>query len=195
MQTKLLITGCHRSGTSLLASMVGAHKDIALVNEDYYDSYTRIFSKKYIGTKAVIPTILMFKKRSKISISLYRKFEKYISPLRKGHVIGMCNYSMNDFDKIIFISRDREANIESIINRTGVKRKYAERDVKLAETVKAKLKKQSNVFFVQLSELTADPEKSMRGICEFLEIPFQEDMLSGFKYTRRYKNTEIKKKN
>jgi len=59
---KLLISGCNRSGTTLLASLIGAHKDIAILNEDYFDGLERIIGKKYQGIKMPIPRISFDKK-------------------------------------------------------------------------------------------------------------------------------------
>ena len=195
MQKTLLITGCHRSGTTLLASMIGLHNDIALINEDYYDSYSRILCKKYIGTKAVIPTILLKKKRSKLYIDLRRKISKYISIIKKSHAICLCNYHINDFDKVIFIYRDREANIASIILRHGEKRKYAERDVDMANAIKSQLMNYENILFVELKELTNNSQYEVKRICDFLELNYDKKMLEGYKYTPIYKNERIENKN
>ena len=195
MKPKLLITGCHRSGTTLLASMIGMHNDVALIDEDYYDSYERILCKKYVGTKMVIPTILRTKKRSKIYISLWRKFSKYMSILKKSHAVCMCNYAISDFDHVIFIERDYEDNIRSIIKRTGVKREYAERDVKMAREIKDALKENNNVLFVKLKGLTGNPKKEMQRVCSFLSLDYDIKMLEGYRYTPAYKNERIEIKN
>jgi hypothetical protein len=195
MQKKLLVTGCHRSGTTLLAAIIGMHNDIALINEDYYDSYSRILCKKYIGTKAVIPTILLNKKRSKIYISIYRKFSKYINIVKKSHVIGGCNYSIIDFDKVIFIHRDKESNISSIIKRHCNKRKFAERDIAITNAIKLQLMNNENVLFIELKELTSNTEYEAKKICNFLELNYDKKILDGYKYTPTYKNNKIENKN
>lgn len=198
MQQKLLITGCHRSGTTLLAAMVGCHKDIAIIYQDYYDSFSRILSKKYIGTKMTIPSILFNKKRSKIYISIFRK----ISKVRRlffawRHPAGTCNYSISDFltdGKIIFISRSDDENIKSILRWTRQIKRTAQKDVQFANSIKKKLEGHSNVFFVEMKNLTKNPEGTMKDICNFLEIEYDNSMVQGYKYTRQYNYGKIEEK-
>lgn len=197
MQTKLLIVGCHRSGTTLLASMVSCHKDITIINEDYYDTFKRMLSKRYIGTKMVIPTILLHKKKSKIYISLFRKFA-LLRDFFFGykHPVSVCNYSISEFlndGKIIFISRNFEDNVNSIVKRTKFKRKYAERDVKWSEKIKSQLHAE-DVLFLTLEELTNDSEEVLKSICKYLNLDFDENMLEGYKHTPTYSNDKIEKK-
>lgn len=197
MQAKLLIVGCHRSGTTLLSSMISCHKDIAIVNEDYYDSFKRILSKKYVGTKMVIPSILMRKKKSKIYVSFYRKFV-FLRNFFFGskHPVSVCNYSISDFledGKIIFISRNFEDNVNSIVERTSFSRKSAERDVKWSENIKNQLQNE-DVLFLSLKELTNNSEEVLRSVCNYLKLDFDENMLEGFKHTPLYSNDKIEKK-
>lgn len=188
---KLLITGCHRSGTTLLASMIGMHNDVALINEDYFNSFENILCKKYIGTKAVIPSILLDTKHDFLFTAIYRKILYLRRILKLPHAIGFLPYCINDFDKVIIIYRSIQENINSIMNRTGVSEKYAWRDIDIANKIQDKLIHRHNVCFVFYSNLTKNPKHEMKTICNFLGIGYDPKMLEGYKHTPVYKNNQI----
>ena len=193
-QKKILITGCHRSGTTLLSSMIGMHPDIALVNEDYYESHARILSKKYVGTKAVIPSIHKNRKRSLLYTSFYRKYLYIRRKLGMRHARNFLPYCIDDFDKVVFIHRSFTENVKSIIKRTNVSINAALQDVICARQVQQDLTGKENVFFLKLSDLTSSPEVTMMGICSFLDIEYHPKMLSGFAHTPEYRNSKIEVK-
>jgi len=53
--TRLLVLGSPRSGTSLLAAMLGRHSQIAMTHEDTGDAWTRVVGKPITGVKLVAP--------------------------------------------------------------------------------------------------------------------------------------------
>lgn len=195
-QMKLLITGCNRSGTTLLASMIGRHKEVAVLNEDYFDGVTNILSKQWSAVKAPIPNIL-YNKKNNLIITLFKrkllritKHFNFIYKLR-----GLYNYSIKDFlndGKIIFISRDINNNISSIVNRTGCSRFIASKDVRISLDIKNKLNGNPNVLFIELEDLTRNTEKVLKKICKFLNIQYDCDMMNGYKYVPGYNNKTIK---
>lgn len=190
---KLLITGCHRSLTTILASVISRHKDISVLVDDYYDSYKRILSKKVVGVKMPIPSILWNKKRSMLYIFLFRKFYFIQKIFSYRHYRGRCNYCITDFlnDKIIFISRDKYENINSILRHTKQTRDQAEKDVMLAEKIRDKLMQYNNVYFTTAYEFTARKEATCKEICEFLGVEYDPNMLLGYQNNPVYKNDRI----
>jgi len=197
---KLLITGCHRSGTTLLASMIGSHKDIAIINEDYSNSFNKILSKKIIGVKSPIPNILYDKKRKLLAGVLIRKllfFNKYIK--RFYRIKGWYPYSIKDFvddpsSKIILIERDFQTNVSRIIKRTGLSKKIAKNHVKHARKIALTLTDtcdSKKILFINLHDLTTEPEKVMKEIFNFLGVRYDKKCLDGYKYNPSYKLNSI----
>ena len=191
MTEKLLITGCHRAGTTLLSSMIGLHKVVAIVNEDYFDSFKHILSKKYVGVKAVIPSIHLSKKRNLLYTMIFRKTLFIRNLFKLPHAMTFLPYCINDFDKVIIIHRDNESNIQSIMKRTGVKRKYAKRDVDIATAVKFVVEDRPNVMTISLQELTIGTPFTLRRICVFLGLEYDEIMIEGYKHTPCYSNDSV----
>lgn len=187
MTKKLIVTGCHRSGTTLLAAMVGAHRDVALINEGRYKEFNYILSKKYVGVKMPIPKILLHKKRSRLFVRLYWLL-KWL--YRRKHVLSACDFTIDDFDKIIFIYRDMGKNVESIMRETHVTRENAERDVKIADSI-AKELNYRDVCFINLKILTRFPIDVMSKVCKYLDLPFDQSMLEGYRYTPKYNYKRI----
>lgn len=194
MRKSLLVTGCHRSGTTLLATMMAMHNDICLINEDYYDSHKKILAKKIYGTKAVIPSISLDFKRRLIYTSIFRKILFLRRIFKMPHASNFLPYCIDDFDYVVFISRNFDDNVNSIVKRTKVAKKYAVRDVTKASKIKDKLTGRSNVIFIKLKDLTANPEKEMKRLCKFLNLHYEKKMIQGYKYTPTYKNKRIKKR-
>jgi len=209
---ELLIVGCHRSGTTLLASMIGAHKDIAIVNEDFYNSYSKIVSKKIVGTKMVIPTLDYDKKKGFILTSILGNkyiqkilfylfwWIRYISITNK-YFYKVCTYSIKDFidkkAKIIFISRDVEENVKSILKYKKQTERTAKGDVLRTRYIKHKLQDSGykDVLYITLQELTHTPELTIKRICEFLDIEYDNKMLEGYKYNPTYSWDGLLKQN
>lgn len=192
---KLLITGCNRSGTTLLAAMLGRHPEINMLNEDYFDGVDRLIGKEISAMKAPIPNILLHRKNKMLVVVLKRKLTWI---LRKLHIpfriYGWYEKSISDFDRVIFIYRDKDANIQSILNRTHRTRRGARKDVELSRKIQNELFGLPYVKFVELYELTRRPESVMRKLCGWLGIEYDPRMLTGYKYTDVYKNDGIIKK-
>ena len=47
----LLLLGCQRSGTTLLAAMLGRHSEISMLFESVTDDTMKLIGKKYCGNK------------------------------------------------------------------------------------------------------------------------------------------------
>jgi len=202
---KLLITGCHRSGTTLLASMIGSHSDIVVLNEEYFDGLEKVIGKKWAGVKAPVPNVLYESKNSLFMTVLKRKLAwvnrkcKFI--LKVYRIRGWYHYSISDFvknrnAKIIFISRKFESNVNSIVKRLGTSPFLARKHVRYANKVKTKLKELDGdkVLFVELGVLTSKPEKTLMEVCDFLDVDFDEKMLDGYNHTPSYENDRIELK-
>jgi len=181
---RILVTGCNRSGTSLLMACIGLNKEIAMMENMYY-SPGMVIGKK-LAIKITIPFILWKKKRIPPFIWIFKKLSKFI------YIRGINGDCVQDFDKIVFISRNYRKNIESIMKRTGRSHKSAVKDWRIANTIKKKLNK-SNIptYFTTMYKFTTYTESELKKICKFLSIDYDPIMLEGYKYTTPYSNTEI----
>ena len=60
----LLLLGCQRSGTTLLAAMLGGHSEINMLFESTSDDVLKLIGKKYSGNKALVRRQIRFSQRS-----------------------------------------------------------------------------------------------------------------------------------
>lgn len=196
---KLLVTGCRRSGTTLLASLLGAHSDINMLNEAYDKSVNKLVGKKYQGVKLGIPHIKLDKRTPPIiRILFYHKLAFLVGRLKKMGIkldlLKGSSYSINDYinmdAKIVFVYRDKEENIKSMLRRSKISYKRAVWSVEKANEIMNSI----NCYKVSLEELTTNTKKTLEGICEYLGIEFEEKMLSASGLNNNYANTKIEPK-
>jgi len=62
--THLLIIGAPRSGTTLLAAMIGAHSKVAMLIEDRFFSIKKLTGKEVLANKLCIPHQLEIDRKS-----------------------------------------------------------------------------------------------------------------------------------
>jgi len=109
----------------------------------------------------------------------------------------LCNYSIKDFlnkeSKIIFIYREDNENISSIINRTNKSYRLAYKDLDDSKVIKKLLK--NKALFITIKDLTTNTEFVLRNICKYLELEYDYNMINGYKFNNiyNYKKILIKK--
>src|SRR6185369_4750458 len=109
----LLIVGAPRSGTTLLASMIGMHSDVAMLIEDRFFAIKRLTGKKVLANKLCIPHQMEMSKRSTFVKKRIQKFgflKNY--PTSKYNIE---DYLKLEDIKIIGIIRDANDVVSSIM--------------------------------------------------------------------------------
>ena len=196
-QKQLLVTGCHRSGTTLLGSLLGRHRDISMLNEDYTDGWTKAIGVKYCGVKMPMPTVLHDKKYPRFVVEFKRKWLRVRRWLGvRTHYKGVCSYSVADIlDRggyVVFSARYIEDNIASILNRTTQTRRSAYNDVVYSWDLLSSFRNHPRFIVVDFETLVEYPDKVLEyAVCERLGIEFEPEMLDGFKYQRTYDRDKI----
>lgn len=195
---KILILGCIKSGTTLLASLLGAHSQINMFTEAYGDEINYLVGKKYQAIKLNYPHIDFTKKRGQLYRLLFHKLVKLRIFLRKvGIYLFMrqgCKYSVEDYIKmrvkIIIIHRTKEGNIESMVDRGYNSIRAANN---YWETFNKKTKS-IHALHLHLSELTKNPEKELKRVCDYLRLEFEPVMLNSSRLNNTYANKTIELK-
>src|SRR5215471_12149239 len=111
----LLIVGAPRSGTTLLATMIGMHSDVAMLIEDRFFGIKKLTGKKVLANKLCIPIQIEMNKRS----DFFRQRLQRLGYLK--------NYTTSKFNiqdylklegiKIITIVRESGDVVNSIMKR------------------------------------------------------------------------------
>ena len=179
VKNKLLILGVPRSGTTLLTSMIGAHPDIAMLNEDLSFAMHTIVSKPVVGNKLCIPNQIQLEPTLLSRISRRYDFRIY----RSRSIISINEYLKDDDLKLIIILRDPRAAISSMMkrgNQTFNEAVYRwQQGTEISSTLRSR--EEDRTLLVSFEVLVQDPQLVMEAVCEFSDIEFDAGMLEGWK--------------
>ncbi len=195
----LLVLGCQRSGTTLLTSMIGRHKDVNMLNESITHDIFKLIGKKYRGNKLVIPRQIRMKRRATRFGFLLNRISKMV---KSRVTYPLSRLSLQDYidveAKIICIIRERKSTIDSMMRRSKFTEKQAAKEYdKAMEFIEEIKQKSHDLHVVKYEELLLNPENTMMSICNFLDIEYDKRMLEGYKYNYVYprERLEVEKAN
>lgn len=193
----LLLLGCQRSGTSLLASMVGRHKDVNMLCESVGKDVFKLIGKQYQGNKLLVPRqINLYKRANRVGYLINRivNFHFWKYKYHKKRIFVTSKLSIKDYiergAKIIVITRARKSMVRSMVTRSNMSIKLAEQEynvgMKIIETLI-----RNGAFHVKFEQLVKNPERTLKDICVFLGLEFDPRMLEGYKYNFIYPYSKI----
>lgn len=206
----VLMLGAPRSGTTLLAAMLGAHDDVAMLMEDYYGGAFRILSKPLPGVKLCIPNQIELD-QSKNLHRIRRALNKGVRflngilclvklPLLRGFNVPSF-FTIRDYQKnadqlfIVGIIRHPQSAIESEKKRAGATDDAAERQWARAIEILYQLSIEDaelgRVIIVRYEDLIVEPKRVLDRICTSLGIGCSDKVLQGFKHTPQYQMNSI----
>ena len=182
----LLIVGAPRSGTTLLASMIGMHSDVAMLIEDRWFSIKKLTGKKVLANKLCIPIQLDFTKRATYFTRLMKKLGSYQNyPASK---YNMEDYLQLEGLKVITLIRDKDDVVNSIMKRGRKEKIIAEKRWKMAMQIMHRLNTEhaDKTVTVSYEDLVGEPERLLKKLSDFIGIDFQPQMLEGYKHNILY---------
>jgi len=101
----LLVIGAPRSGTTLLATMIGRHTEVGMLNEDTRGkAFRRVLGKSITGNKLCVPNQIQMKRKSVFALRLFKKLGLMAESPRSEYAIE--DYLQLPNLKIIAILRD-----------------------------------------------------------------------------------------
>jgi len=182
----LLIIGAPRSGTTLLASMIGVHPDVAMLIEDRWFSIKKLTGKKVLANKLCIPIQLELTKRATYFSRLMKKLGWYQNYTASKFNIE--DYLKLDGIKIISLIRDRSDVVNSIIKRGKKEKRIAEKRWNRAIEIMHELNTNypEKTITISYEDLVIQPENLLKKISDFIGIDFQPQMLEGYKHNILY---------
>lgn len=190
MTKKLLITGAARSGTSLLASLLGGHSQINMLSESFTEDINKLAGKKYAGNKLCIWYQIRWTRATRWGYLLNR-LANFGSDVLKSRPAPVSRLSLQDYidmdARIIIIQRNRDPAIGSMVKRAGLSTWQATWQYDRAYFMALELvSRYDNCMVVSMEELLEDPEGQLDKICEFLELDYEPGMVRGAKYNIQY---------
>jgi hypothetical protein len=182
----LLILGAPRSGTTLLATMISRHTDIAIMNEDKGWGMRQILGKRVVGNKRCVPNQIELKKPS----WLHFRFLKTIG-LAKEYQSS--EFSIEDYltlpnIKLIAIIRAGNDVVSSVMGRSEKNfRVAAYRWCRSIEIIYELANRYPEIVLVMSFEhLLFHPRENMERVAAFLNVEYQDRMLEGPQYNPWY---------
>ena len=197
-----VIIGLQRTGTTLLASMLGRHPDINMLFESVSKDSLKLIGKEWSGNKVLAYRQIRQKKRaSKFGHLINRIVNFDFRKVNKHHLtrpFPTSIMSIEDYKKegaiFITIERDKKSSISSMMRRAGQNKRQAEYEweegMKLIDSLKSE-----GAYSLSFIDLVNDTERILEEICGFLNIElFKDRMLEGPKYNFVYPQESIVKK-
>ena len=188
----LLIVGCPRSGTTLLASMIGCHTRVGMLNEDVSGKWmNKILGKPIAANKLCIPNQVQMKRGTVFSRRLFKKLGFIKEAPRSS--FSLEEYLEVPTLKIIAIIRDGNDAIASMMNRGGSTLKMGSNRWAMATDTIYELRSRypDRVLVIAFEHLLSEPQATLEEICSFLDIAYEKEMLDGCRYNPRYPETQL----
>jgi|TARA_B110000908_G_C10260745_1_gene459045 hypothetical protein len=193
----LLLLGCQRSGTTLLAAMLGGHSEINMLFESVTRDTFRLIGKRYNGNKLLAyRQIRMHTRGSRFGYLVNRIVNLNLGFEPKPHKLRPFptgRLTLQDYidrnAKIITIVREKEEVVSSIIKRTKMNEKQASREYDLCINEINKVK--GDALNITFKQLVGEPEGTLKTICAYLDLNFETRMLKGPEYNFVYPEKSI----
>jgi hypothetical protein len=184
--THLLILGAPRSGTTLLATMISRHTEIAVLNEDKGWALRRVLGKTVVGNKRCIPNQIELKRRGPLHF-------RFLKDLGLAKEYQSSEYSIEDYltlpnIKIVGLIRGGNDVISSVMGRSekgfrGASYRWC-RAVEIIHELARRVPE--TVLVVSFESLVLRPKQNMERVAAFLNVEYQDRMLEGPEYNPWY---------
>ena len=196
-----VVIGLQRTGTTLLASMLGRHPEINMLFESVTKDSLKLIGKQWNGNKLLAYRQIRKNKRSsKWGHLINRIVNLDFKQENKHHLVRpfpTSVMSIEDYEKegavFITIERDKESSVISMMKRAGQTKKQAEKEWEHGMKIINQLKNEG-AYGLTFVDLVNNSEKYLKEICNFLAIEYLEKMLEGPKYNFVYPQDSVVKR-
>lgn len=196
-----VVIGLQRTGTTLLASMLGRHPEINMLFESVTKDSLKLIGKQWNGNKLLAYRQIRKNKRSsKWGHLINRIVNLDFNQENRHHLVRpfpTSVMSIEDYKKegavFITIERDKESSVSSMMKRAGQTKNQAEREWESGMKIINQLKNEG-AYSLTFIDLVNNSEKYLKEICNFLSIEYLEKMLEGPKYNFVYPQDSVVKR-
>ena len=196
-----VVIGLQRTGTTLLASMLGRHPEINMLFESVTKDSLNLIGKEWNGNKLLAYRQIRLRERSSRWGHLINRIANLDFKCKNRHHMvrpypTSC-MSIEDYKKkgaiFITIERDEESSIKSMRKRAGQNSRQAKLEFDKGMKIINTLKK-DGAYSLTFFDLVNNPDQILKEICRFLQIDYTETMLEGPQYNFVYPHKSIIKK-
>jgi len=193
----LIILGIPRSGTTVLASALGGHPEISMINEGHSRDFLNQVGTRYVGNKVACDGMLIeyYRKRLPVIGAIFNRIINLGSRKQGLRLFPNYDFSLNDLVKMgatfIIINRTRKEVISSIMQRGKFSKFVADLKYDWGKEQIETLKQRHNRWFeIEYIDLVNHPVKTLTGICRTLRVDesYVNMMINGSGFNETYKN-------
>ena len=196
-----VVVGLQRTGTTLLASMLGRHPEINMLFESVTKDSLKLIGKQWNGNKLLAYRQIRKNKRSSkwghlinriVNLDFKKENRHHLVRHFPTSVMSIEDYK-NEGAVFITIERDKESSVGSMMKRAGQTKNQAEREWESGMKIINQLKNEG-AYSLTFVDLVNNSEKYLKEICNFLSIEYLEKMLEGPKYNFVYPQDSVVKR-
>ncbi len=197
-----VVIGLQRTGTTLLASMLGRHPDINMLFESVTNDSLKLIGKKWNGNKLLAYRQIREKQRASKFGHLINRIVNFDFKRKNIHHLvrpfPTSTMSIEDYKKkgavFITIERDKDSSISSMMKRAGQSEKQASYEWEKGMKIINRLKSEG-AYPLTFVDLVNNTQEILQDICNLLDIEFLKDrMLEGPKFNFVYPQESIVKR-
>lgn len=189
----VVILALQRSGTSLLAAMLGRHPDVAMLYEAYSHDFFKLYGKPVAANKLLVPHQIHLRRKAGLAWRLlgytFGRLAFVNRWVRRTYRIPLVHYSLEDLRRLgvrfIILNRDEEEVAQSMMRRAGYSAGQARKEIEAGRQVLSVVEGWT-CYSLNFAELLDDPEGQARALCRWLDLPYNEIMLEGPEFNTRY---------
>ena len=196
-----VLVGLQRTGTTLLASMLGRHPEINMLFESVTEDSLKLIGKEWNGNKLLAYRQIRQVKRASyfghlvnriVNLDFKKKNRHHMLRPYPTSVMSISDYK-DEGAVFITIERDKESSVKSMQKRAGQTEKQASKEWEEGMKIINDLKG-IETYSLTFVDLVDNTEQILKDICSFLEIEYLEKMLEGPKFNFVYPQDSIVKR-
>ncbi len=193
-----IMVGAPRTGTTLLANVLGAHPRIAMFDEEFHGAVRFLIGNKIPAVKLCTPSQIQHTKKWQPYFKLVQK--NGFLRKRFRHRLIRSRLSATDYNaifdaKFLVILRDPTRSLDALMRRENMKRAQALDHLTQAYSLFKTLADQPefNSGIISFDRYLADAEGQSRALAAWAGLDYSDDMLDGAALNTRYVHTGIVK--
>ncbi len=186
---EILVLGSGRGGTSLIGALLDAHSDLEIALEEHVSDYLvpANYSEKLRDPAGQLAAFIKAceadarRTKSRFGNKLTTEQLGFVEDFGRNPTLReQLRKRLLQGRKIVFISRDGRNCIHSKMERTGADYQtalfYWRHSVQFLRFMEAS---QLDLYRLKYEDLLAQPEASLKGVCDYLGIDYQAQMWEG----------------
>lgn len=193
----LIVLGAQRSGTTLVATAIGAHSGIAMLNEERHGAMFKVVGGKLPAVKLCTPSQVQMDRRWNPIFHLIFKIDWILH--RIAYRTPRSRISLRDMTDraellAVCLIRDPSASLDALRRREKWPEKAFRDTLRRTYRLFEQLPREPRIQFCIMSydRFIRDPETQLRRLCQWLGLSFDPAMLEAPRLNPYYPETTFR---